>query len=371
MTDGGYKHTLAIVRQLGPKHEVYTASTRRFSMGGLSRWTYRNLRCPQVSDGPSYVRWLDEVVRRYRFDQIIPVGGASCGVIAEHRDRWLPATRIVLPSVETVRRALNKRAMNELATTLGLPAPRSAHPQSIDEVEACAESVGFPLVIKGTGDGSRVAYVSRPEDLRSHYREYVARNPLPAASLPMLQQQIIGEGFGVFATYQDGRCRRIMGHHRIREYPPTGGDSACAELFADPTLLDLGVRILDALAWHGVAMVEFKRNDIDGLFYLMEVNPKFWGSLDLALAAGCDFPGDLLRIAAGDDLPELGPPSLQLRFCWPISGDVPHIASRPSAWRAVLHDWLDRSVQTNIRPSDPLPHLVELAKCVRTLSRRP
>jgi predicted ATP-grasp superfamily ATP-dependent carboligase len=370
VTDGDYKHTLSIVRRLGPEHEVYTASVRRFSMGGVSRWTRKNLRCPPVHDGPRYVRWLDEVVRRYGFDQIIPVGGASCSVIAEHRHRWLPATHVVLPPVETVRAALDKREMIALAERLGIPAPRSAQPASNDDIEACAESVGFPLVIKGVGDGSQVAYVSDRADLRERYLDYVARHVAADSSTPMLQQQIVGPGFGVFATYQDGRRRRIMAHQRVREYPPSGGDSACAELFADPILLELGERILDALDWHGVAMVEFKKSDEDGRYYLMEVNPKFWGSLDLALAAGCDFPGDLLRIACGEQLPELEPPSEVLRFCWPISGDIPHLAARPSGWRPVFRDWLDRSVRTNIRLSDPLPHVVEMAKCARAVARR-
>jgi predicted ATP-grasp superfamily ATP-dependent carboligase len=342
------------------------------SMAGVSRWIKRGLRCPPVANGPEFVRWLDQAVRRYRFDQIIPVGYQACDLLAEHRERWLPTTAIVLPSPENVRLALDKRSTNRLAASLGLPAPRIAQPMSLVDVEPCGTSVGFPLVIKGPreGDGD-VSYVDQPRELRGSYSRHLARNRWMDPSLPILQQRIIGPGFGVFATYQNGRCRRIMAHRRVREYPPSGGASTCAELFSDPSLLSLGRQLLDALAWHGVAMVEFKRHVADGLYYLIEVNPKFWGSLDLALAAGCDFPGDLLAIGRGEQLPEYGPPTSALRYCWPISGDLAHLARRPAAWREILHDWLDGSVQKNIRLSDPLPHLVELAYTVRGLwSRR-
>jgi hypothetical protein len=92
------------------------------------------------------------------------------------------------------------------------------------------------------------------------------------------------------------------------------------------------------------------------------VNPKFWGSLELALAAGADFPGDLLAMGCGKSLPITPPPTANLRFCWPLSGDLRHVIERPSAWRAVIGDWLDPRVRTNIQMSDPLPHIVEFAQ---------
>lgn len=372
VTDGDYKHSLGIVRRLGPEFEVFTCATRRLSMAGISRWTRMSLRCPPVSDGTAYLSWLDRVVRRHRIEQIIPVGAANCGLLAEYSERWLPTTRVVLPPPATVRLALDKRAINQLGARLGMPVPRTAQPSSVHDIEICGESVGFPLVIKAPIEGnSDVAYVDSPRELRASYEAYLDRNRWGDSSLPILQQRIFGPGFGVFATYQDGRCRRIMAHRRIRETPPSGGASSCAELFSDPVLLALGRQLLDALAWHGVAMVEFKRHDADGLYYLMELNPKFWGSLDLALAAGCDFPGDLLAIGQGEELPDFRPPLGPLRYCWPISGDLRHLAGRPGAWREVLGDWLDRSVRTNIRWSDPLPNVLELAETAwHLLSRR-
>lgn len=66
-------------------------------------------------------------------------------------------------------------------------------------------------------------------------------------------------------------------HKRMREYPITGGSSTAAESMYDPELRDLGLTLLKALDWHGVAMVEFKKDSRDGKYKLMEINPKFWG----------------------------------------------------------------------------------------------
>ena len=61
-------------------------------------------------------------------------------------------------------------------------------------------------------------------------------------------------------------------------------------------LFNYGTKILDKLKWHGVAMVEFKQNLSNGEFYLMEINPKFWASHDLAIEAGINFAEKYLEI---------------------------------------------------------------------------
>ena len=62
-------------------------------------------------------------------------------------------------------------------------------------------------------------------------------------------------------------------------------------------LEDCAERLLDGLAWHGIAMVEFKYNPETKEAWFMEVNPRLWGSIGLAVASGVDLVA-LLYIAA-------------------------------------------------------------------------
>jgi len=361
VTDGSYRQTLGIVRDLGREHQVLVASPKRFAMAAASRFAAGHMRCPAATDSEAFAAWLDGAIKRHRIDMVMPVGAASCRALALNRERW-PDVRIVLPPADKMELALDKRRVMAVGAAQGIPVPATEQPRSMDELEAAGARVGFPLVLKGPIEGpSGVRYVDEPGQLRAAAEAYVQRYPLPGGELPMLQQRIVGPGFGVFVTYQDGRLCRIMSHRRIREFPPTGGESSCCEVADEPVLIDQTRRLMDALAWHGVAMVEFKRHDADGKFYLMEINPKFWGSLDLALAAGADFPKDLVRIAAGETLPELPPLTSRLRFCWPLSSDLRHLRARPSDWRAVIGDALRPSVRTNMRPMDPFPGMIELA----------
>jgi predicted ATP-grasp superfamily ATP-dependent carboligase len=154
-------------------------------------------------------------------------------------------------------------------------------------------------------------------------------------------------------------------HRRVREWPPSGGTSACAESVLEaPALLRAGQTLLDALAWHGVAMVEGKRAS-GGEFVLMEINAKFWGSHDLALAAGVDFPGDLVALMEGGTL---GPqaPYRAVRFAWPFGGDLWHALAAPQDAPAVLRDLVSPRVAKSFRWSDPVPSLYEVFQWARS-----
>jgi predicted ATP-grasp superfamily ATP-dependent carboligase len=160
---------------------------------------------------------------------------------------------------------------------------------------------------------------------------------LPDAAFPVLvQQRIVGPGVGVFALMWDARVRALFAHRRIREKPPAGGVSVYSEsLAADPRLVDRAVELLRAFDWQGVAMVEFKYDQATGMPYLMEVNGRFWGSLQLAIDAGVDFPRLLLECASG--APASAPPpyraAVRSRWWW---GEVDHLIARVRQSRAQL-----------------------------------
>jgi predicted ATP-grasp superfamily ATP-dependent carboligase len=73
------------------------------------------------------------------------------------------------------------------------------------------------------------------------------------------------------------------------------------ETVNDPELIALALKLLKKMKWHGVAQVEFKK-DRNGVPRLMEINPKFWGTLELSIAAGLHFPYMLYRMTINGDI---------------------------------------------------------------------
>jgi predicted ATP-grasp superfamily ATP-dependent carboligase len=137
----------------------------------------------------------------------------------------------------------------------------------------------------------------------------------------VVQECVQGTGQGVFALYDNGEPLAFFTHRRLREKPPRGGVSVLSESVPlDPVLVSHARALLDKVRWHGVAMVEFKVSD-NRTPYLMEVNTRFWGSLQLAIDAGVDFPWMLYRMACGEPVEPVRKYRAGLRLRW-LLGDL-------------------------------------------------
>ena len=145
----------------------------------------------------------------------------------------------------------------------------------------------------------------------------------------LVQERIQGPGLGAFFLSMDGEIVASFAHRRLREKPPTGGVSVLRE--SVPLREDIrrySEALLHDFKWSGVAMVEFKEDASTGTPYLMEINGRFWGSLQLAIDAGVDFPALLLEkflcsdralVRRGSTDYSIG---TQSRWLW---GDVDHL----------------------------------------------
>ena len=116
-------------------------------------------------------------------------------------------------------------------------------------------------------------------------------------------------------------------------------------------------------------MVEFRFDTRTNRFTLLEVNAKFWGSLELALKAGADFVGDYVRGALGEDL-RFAQSFKKIRFQWPFDGDFLHAVENQSARGSVVRDFFNPLVSKGFHWTDPLPTLIKAYGVSRTLLGR-
>jgi ATP-grasp domain-containing protein len=106
----------------------------------------------------------------------------------------------------------------------------------------------------------------------------------------IIQAFVEGQGNGVSGLCDHGRAVTLFAHERLRDVRPTGSGSSlrCSIRLEDRLRVPVE-RLLKQLEWHGPVMVEF-RDDGGDAPWLMDVNGRFWGSVQLAVAAGIDVP---------------------------------------------------------------------------------
>lgn len=254
-----------------------------------------------LTDEPGFIDWLTGRLADTAYALVIPVTERTVVPIAAHRAR-LGATRLAIASDTALAAVLDKYRTLDLARELKIPAPRTAAIEHIDQLARHAAEFEFPVVIKparsfGARDNQRtqltVDYAFNANELRAK-----TAHALRYGSV-LLQEYIGGQGVGVELIADQGNVVYAFQHRRLHEVPLSGGGSSLRISEAvDPALLDASSKLMRALEWHGVAMVEFKRDPASGHFSLMEINGRFWGSLPLAVAAGADFPAMLYALLA-------------------------------------------------------------------------
>ena len=351
VTDAGFKHSLSAIRNLSQHGvDVVAAAPRKLALGFFSRFCAERAIYPAPEDEPAFLDWLVNTIRTRRIDVVLPIGDVTTTAISRFKSQIERYARVPVADWEAMRIASSKPETMRFAEALGIAIPRTY--EVGEPVDA------YPVVVKASEGSGRVRYVNTAAELAAWARGRV-----------VVQEYVAGEGRAFFALFDHGVPRAMFMHRRLREYPITGGPSTAAESITDPVLAKLGLKLLEALKWHGVAMVEFKRDCRDGRYRLMEINPKFWGSLDLAICAGVEFPWLTARVAMGESFPSVTEYRVGARFRW-VFDDLLHAVARPKHLGAFLRDFWDPAVQDDVRWDDPAPSLFRAATVGAALVKR-
>lgn len=313
ITDGESRSALAVTRSLGKKGcRVIVTSPEERSLASTSKFCRLGIRVPDpLHDGNNYVKAISEIAAKEAIEFIFPMTDQSINQLNQGQGRLPITTVLACPPAEVMQAVFDKARLFHIAENLCVPIPKTLYLANEGELSANIEKIEhYPIVVKPAfskipdGEGflpTGVRYASSRDELKYLYAtSRVLRYP------SMIQERIVGPGTGLFTLYCTDRHLALFSHRRLREKPPSGGVSVvCESVPLDEEMVEAAGRLLSAVGWDGVAMVEFKRDQRDGRAKLMEINGRFWGSLQLAITCGIDFPTLLLDHLQGIDPPTI------------------------------------------------------------------
>jgi len=375
VTDGHFRKTLAVVRSLGCKGIDVTVGERTFlNTSFFSKYCSRRLVYPSPRQSPSqFIEFLLREIKKNHYECVFPMEEETLLLLAKYHSEISQYTYFLSPDLEKIEFVRDKGNLMRFAEAHGIPAPKTFQiPPSLTlplkgEGEGGGvdlSSIPIPAVIKPRiSSGSfGIVYVKGRKDLSPSYQSVHRRFPFP------LIQEWIPDGAGTYgfsALFDEGsNVKAAFVHKKLRMYPIEGGPSTLGEGVEHPQIMELGLSLLKSLNWVGVGMVEFKVDPRDGIPKLMEVNPRFWGSLQLAIVSGVDFPCLLLRMARRESFEPVLRYKVGKRFRWLLLGDILHFLNNPNRFH--LHPSFFRFFDPNtsydiVSRDDPLPLLGSLA----------
>jgi len=361
LASGASRKSLAIARSLRTAGYKVAALFHRKHPFMYSRLFNKTVFVDINRESEEYVDYILRSVLMSKADLLIPVDFVDVVAVSRHLDLFDGVAEVASPPYRVIAEVSDKAGLVDLISKLGLTYPRTIKIEDENDIDGIS-LLETPFVIKGIGDASKPEYIpSRDLALK------IVKKRVPC----IIQEFITGYGHGYYAVAVNGWPYMEFMHRRAVELDPIGGPSMMACKFYDPELASLGRRVIEHLEWTGPIMVEFRRESESGDYYVMEINPKFWGSIDLPVSLGYHFPAALAKYyLEGKEAAERFSRTLSTKengcYAWFIDS-TRYLVKDPQTWFSMLKYTIKNSRMTDVDLTDPPRLLVHLLVALRRL----
>ena len=220
---------------------------------------------------------IKEIIRRHKINHFFPVINEDLSKFWINQESYFNSLAY-LGEYSSYKVLNNKLSLYDLALKLKIKVPLRYN--SIYKAK-------IPYVVKPTNLSSSkgVYYIHNKQDIPDSFNNKDL----------IIQDYIKGQGVGYSFYCKNGDIIDAYGHLRISEYPVTGGSSTYRTSFQDRRMHDIASKIVSHLNYTGFAMFEFKLTENNDI-YLIEVNPRIWGSINQGLVNGVNYFDKIINI---------------------------------------------------------------------------
>jgi len=288
---------LGLVRSLGRAGiPAIVVSYEKSDMAHVSRYVKQAVPAPHPEQSePQFLDAVMNVAKRYPGSIIMPADDATLVAASRNKQELERFGAVACPAWGVVERLIDKKYTYELAHAIGVPAPKTLVPGTLRQVRDYASDADYPCLVKPC-QSHRYYERFRKKLVKVHNADQLAAAYIEAADAGMavmLQEFIPGDdtsGVNYNSYFRDGRPLAEFTAEKVRISPPESGVPAVVVSKHLPQIIPSGRRMLEALQFSGYSCMEFKKDARDGVYKLMEVNPRHNRSLLLAVACGVNFP---------------------------------------------------------------------------------
>jgi len=350
---------LCIIRSLGKAgFKVYVGSCLKIATPYFSRYCSKKIVYPNPSIYPAkFKQFMFDYLKKEQFDAVFPTSNSSVLFFSKYKKELSKYTIIPLADYDQMILAMDKSNTFKIAEKIGIPCPKTYYPLDLSELKEMCEDFSYPVIIKPRkGAGAVGVKICQNKTQLIWNFMYLSKTYGP----PLVQEYIPkgGDTIGVSCLFDCQHQEKVVFvHKRLREYPINGGPSTLRESIRHPEAEKLAVKLLKKLNWFGVAMVEFKIDPRDNKPKLMEINPRFWGSLSLPIMAGVNFPLLLYKLVTTGEVEKVENYPVGIKSRW-LGGDFLNLLHSKNKFKSLreFFDFSDKNTFCeDFVPEDPLP----------------
>jgi predicted ATP-grasp superfamily ATP-dependent carboligase len=242
--------------------------------------------------------------------------------VSRNRTALEPVFRYLLPPEELVEDLVDKQRFQVLADRLGLPVPPARVIRSADQE---APDLALPFVVKPMWrrDLEALGLVAKALIVETRAQADELMERVRRAGVDVLAQELIAGPESRIESYHayvsaDGRTLGEFTGRKLRTWPQEYGHTTALTTTDAADVRELGRDVMERLGLHGVAKVDFKRDDA-GRLHLLEVNPRFNLWHHVGAVAGVNLPAIAHADLTGAPLPAGRPAAAGVHWSEPWS----------------------------------------------------
>ena len=334
ITDVKWRKSLAAIRAVGKNNNYVVAiGNSIFDMGLWSSYVNKkvitcNIMLNQDRYKKKLIFILEQCYKKYEKRPVLLAMEDKTLELLMQDKEISKRCKCLIPNIESYIIANNKYKALELTSELGIEIPYTKQFGTAEELiqylklNLKKEWVVKPQVSKGSFG---LIYISKKQDLALikkywiQYGQLIVQDRLPLEGESICVAMIFSNT-SILSDY--------FVYKRLRTYPIKGGPSTCRISVQNDELVKKSCKIMEALKWTGVAMIEWKKDIRDGKYKLIEINPRFWGGLELSVKCGINFPQYYVDLAVDREVLTHHSYPLDVLSRWVIPGDILWFATK-------------------------------------------
>ncbi len=334
------------------KYRLWIGDTWDRSACRFSKYCDKFFLLPHYSREEEYTDKLIEIFKKHPFDALIPIPHDEIILTSKYRDKLQSAgVPLVITDYDTLKITVDKEKLGIFCKAHSIPYPDTC-PADKYNGNQILDKIGLPLIIKLKAScnqvDQKICYTD--EDFLPYFELICEKH---GEENVIVQQFIKGYELdsmfttGVFCDY-DHNIVGIYPTKKIRARPYSGGDGICTKTIRNIEVEDICRKTVQALGnWQAICNIELKRDYETGKYYLIEINPRPWGSAMFSLTlGGIDLIDWWIHLTIGQDMPgdineyEVGAYSTEIfndfLLLTDLFKDLPFKQKRQKAWESLL-----------------------------------
>lgn len=297
------RNALAVINSLDPSYRLIggTEKTNNIFSNTIDKYFTSSrlkdfFRYTDPAQNPN--QFKEDVIEKcnfYKADAVLATGTTVTNYLSKFKkDISAQAnTKVLVEEYKKLNQLSDKWKIANICEKLDVPIPETFLLQEYIEKHQ-PDNMTFPLIIKPRDSyaAKGVTYIRSYPEMESYIATFKASKKESYTDL-IVQEHVSGQLHDVTSCAKKGFVLSMLSQQRVMSLYDFGGGGIVNKTTYEPDMMEYAKRIIKYLEWNGILEFDFIRTD-SGEYFLLECNPKIWGTTQLTVDAGLNMPQQLV-----------------------------------------------------------------------------